>query len=172
MLMNKSWNVLSWNIRWINSESKLLAIRNAIDISGCSVLCIQETKWESFDLVFIKSFCPKRFDKFVFAPSIGASGGILTVWNSSVFVGTPWHVESFAVGVSFVSTQSNDSWNLVNVYGPCTGQRRLDFTSWLFDLHIPDTENWLILGDFNFIRSTDNRNRTGGTLMICCFSMR
>ena len=172
MLMNKSWNVLSWNIRGINSDSKLLAIRNAIDISGCSVLCIQETKWESFDLAFIKSFCPKRFDKFVFAPSIGASGGILTVWNSSVFVGTPWHVESFAVGVSFVSTQSNDSWNLVNVYGPCTGQRRLDFTSWLFDLHIPDTENWLILGDFNFIRSTDNRNGPGGTLMICCFSMR
>ena len=170
--MNKSWNILSWNIRGINSESKLLMLKNAIDTSGCSGICIQETKRESFDLAFLKSFCPKRFDKFVFAPSIWASGGIIIIWNSSVFVGTPWHVESFAVGVPFVSTQSNDSWNLVNVYGPCTGQRRLDFTSWLFDLHIPDNENWLILGDFNFIRSTDNRNRPGATLMICCFSMR
>lgn len=55
------------------------------------------------------------------------------------------------MGVSFVATQSNESWNLVNVYGPCTGQRRADFTSWLFDLSILDDENWLILGDFNFI---------------------
>ena len=107
--MNKSWNVLSWNIRGINSNSKLLALRNAIDTSGCSVLCIQETKLESFDLAFVKTFCPERYDKFVFAPSLGASGGIITIWNSSVFVGTPWHIDSFAVGVFFVATQSSES---------------------------------------------------------------
>ena len=140
-----------WNIRGINSDSKLLALRNAIDTSGFSLLCIQETKRESFDLAFIKTFCPKRFDKFVFVPSVGASGGLITIWNSSLFVGTPWLTESFALGISFVSTQSNESWKLVNVYGPCTGQKCLDFSSWLFDLHIPDDENWLILGDFNFI---------------------
>ena len=105
--MNKSWNVLSWNIRGINSDAKLLALRNAIDTSGCSVLCIQETKRESFDLAFIKTFCPKRFDKFVFSPSVGASGGIITIWNSSVFVGTPWHANSYVVGVSFEATQSS-----------------------------------------------------------------
>ena len=160
--MNKSWNVLSWNIRGINSDAKLLAIRNAIDTSGCSVLCIQETKRESFDLAFIKTFCPKRFDKFVFAPSVGASGGIIVIWNSTVFMGTSWFVDSFAIGISFVATQSNDSWKLVNVYGPCSGQRRVDFTNWLFDLNIPGDENWLILGDFNFIRSTNNRNKPGG----------
>ena len=38
----------------------------------------------------------------------------------------------------------------------------MDFTNWLFDLNIPDDENWLILGDFNFIRSTNNRNKPGG----------
>ena len=139
-----------------------MALHNAIDSSGCSVLCIQETKHESFDLAFIKTFCPKRFDKFVFAPSVGASGGILTVWNSSLFVGSPWLIESYAVGVSFISTQSNEAWNLVNVYGPCSGQRRVDFSSWLFDLNIPSNENWLILGDFNFIRSPTNRNKPGG----------
>ncbi|XP_073355017.1 uncharacterized protein [Aegilops tauschii subsp. strangulata] len=122
----------------------------------------QETKRESFDLAFIKTFCPKRFDKFAFAPSMGASGGIITIWNSSLFVGTLWFTDSFAVGVSFVSTQSNEAWNLVNVYGPCSGERWADFSSWLFDLNIPSNENWLLLGDFNFIRSTANRNKPGG----------
>ena len=93
---------------------------------------------------------------------MGASGGIITIWNSSLFVGTPWFIDSFIVGVSFVSTQSNEAWNLVNVYGPCSGQRRVDFSSWLFDLNIPSRENWLILGDFNFIPSTANRNKPGG----------
>ena len=76
-------------------------------------------------------------------------------------MGTPWLMESFALGISFLSTQSNESWKLVNVYGPCTGQKCLDFSSWLFDLHIPDDENWLILGDFNFIRSPSNRHKLG-----------
>ena len=38
----------------------------------------------------------------------------------------------------------------------------MDFSSWLFNLNIPSNENWLILGDFNFIRSLTNRNKPGG----------
>ena len=33
---------------------------------------------------------------------------------------------------------------------------------WLYDLVIPDGELWLFLGDFNFIRSQENRNAPGG----------
>jgi hypothetical protein len=30
----------------------------------------------------------KRFARFAFSPSIGASGGIIVLWNSSIFTGT------------------------------------------------------------------------------------
>ena len=53
-------------------------------------------------------------------------------------------------------------WKLVNIYGPCQGDQRTSFTNWLFDLDIPSTEDWLLLGDFNYIRSPDNRNKPGG----------
>jgi hypothetical protein len=36
------------------------------------------------------------------------------------------------------------------------------FVSWLYNLQIPINANWLLLGDFNFIRSHDNRNKPGG----------
>ena len=36
--------------------------------------------------------------------------------------------------------------------------------SWLYHLTIPLDENWLLLGDFNFIRSLDNRNLPGGDI--------
>lgn len=40
-----------------------------------------------FDLPYIRSFCPRRFDKFVYVPSHGASGGLVTIWNSSALDG-------------------------------------------------------------------------------------
>ena len=131
-------------------------------ISGCSVVFFQETKHESFDASFIKLFCPKNFDMFEFVPSVGNSGGLITVWMSSVFTGVSVFSESFALGVRLTSTQSNDTWMLVNIYGPCADPNRALFTVRLFDLHIPYGEDWLVLGDFNYIRAPDNRNRGGG----------
>ena len=118
----------------------------------------------SFDAAALKSLCPQHFDQFAFIPSIGASGGIVTIWNSSVFTGRVFLSESFALGVELTSTQSNHSWKLINVYGPCQGELREAFTTWLFELDIPSSEDWLILGDFNYIRSPDNRNKPGGNV--------
>ena len=162
MSANKQWNILCWNVRGINSEKKHLAIRNAIDISGCSVVCFQETKCTSFDASYVKLFCPKKFDMFEFIPSVGNSGGILTAWMSSVFTGVAVFSKTFALGVRLTSRQSGNSWTLVNIYGPCNNPNRALFTSWFFDLDIPAGDDWLLLGDFNFIRAPDNRNRGGG----------
>ena len=137
----KAWKVLCWNVRGINSDKKLLALRNAISSSGCSVICLQETKRATFDLAFVKLFCPKKFDKFEVVPSQGASGGLIVLWDSSVFTGCVFCSESFALGIQLTSVHTGKSWKIVNIYGPCAGQGRSDFTSWLFDLDIPDDED-------------------------------
>jgi exonuclease III len=147
----KKWIVLCWNIRGMNAKSKQLALMNAINLSGYSVVCLQETK-------------KCDFDDFVFIPSDGASGGLIIIWDSSVFSGMIMHCEPFAVSEHFSSTQSSQSWTLVNIYGPCSGDMRDTFTQWLFNLNIPPDEDWLLLGDFNFIRSPDNRNKPGGNI--------
>jgi hypothetical protein len=162
MHQGRRWNILCWNVRGINAENKHLAIRNAIDVSGCDVLCLQETKRTMFDRAFVKLICPKRLDKFAFVPSDGASGGLFTAWNSSSFSGSVILEESFALGIKFTSTHSNAEWTLVNVYGPCDGIDRMNFTAWLFSINIPITEDWILAGDFNYIRAPDNRNRPGG----------
>ena len=84
---NRVWNILCWNIRGFNSADKWDAVRNKIEESACSIVCIQETKKELVDLPFIRNFAPKRFDQFDFIPSFGASGGLLVIWCNSVFVG-------------------------------------------------------------------------------------
>lgn len=75
MAILQNWNVLCWNVRGLNSPEKQLALSNAVASSGCSIICLQETKMPLVDLAMIKLLCPRQFDKFAFIPSIGASGG-------------------------------------------------------------------------------------------------
>lgn len=51
-----------------------------------------------------------------------------------------------------------------NIYGPCSGDLRDDFVDWLNGIVIQPDENWLLMGDFNFIRSMQNRNLPGGDM--------
>ena len=43
------------------------------------------------------------------------------------------------------------------------GDDRITYTNWLYDLNIPHTQDWPLLGDFNYIRAPDNRNKPGGS---------
>lgn len=164
MAGKKQCNILVWNVRGINSDAQTLALRNAIEISGCDVICLQETKRASFDLSYIKTFCPRKFDKFDFVASRGASGGILTIWNSAMFDGVSIFSDVFALGIKFTSKLCGSIWSLYNVYGPCQGEDRDNFTSWLYNLDIRSTDDCLLVGDFNFIRSLSNRNKPGGDI--------
>lgn len=162
MPLLRNWNVLCWNVRGLNSDKKLLALSNAISVSGCAIVCLQETKKTFIDLAFVKSCCPKSFDKFAYVPSWGASGGILTIWNSSLFSGDVVLSEEFVLAVRFTSTLSANSWTLYNVYGPCTGDDRITFTNWMYEMDIQDDEDCPLVGDFNYIRCPENRNKPGG----------
>src|SRR5438132_1672577 len=100
----REWNVLCWNIRGINGEEKWDAISKKIEESACSVICLQET--ESFDNRFIRNFAPRRFDKFDYVPSAGASGGIIVLWNNSILNGVTTEKQNFALHMNFTSTHN------------------------------------------------------------------
>ena len=76
---------------------------------------------EQFDIIMIRPFCPRRFDQFVVSPSVGASGEILIILNSSAFEGQLVEIQHFSVVVSFKSVQNSEKWTLVSVYGPYEG---------------------------------------------------
>ena len=103
----RNWNVLCWNIRGLNAEEKHDAVRDKIEESGCSIVCLQETKIQSFDLPLVRKFAPRCFDKFDFVPSIGASGGILIIWNSAVFLGLTIDKQVFGLTINFTSQHNS-----------------------------------------------------------------
>ena len=101
---------------------------------------------------FLKNFAPKRFNQFAYIPSDGASGGLLIVWTGNAFKGEIIQAECFGLVVRFQSTISDETFYLVNVYGPCEGIDRDNFVAWLYSLDIEDDALWLLVGDFNFYR--------------------
>lgn len=163
-LYYRKWRVLCWNVRGLNSDARQRAVRAKIEESDCAIVCLQETKCDYFDQRLLRKFCPKRFDNFAYAPSVGASGGILVLWNSAIFSGSLVEVQRFGISIQFTSTHNSEIWTLTTVYGPCRGADREQFVSWLYNLNIPPLSNHLLLGDFNFIRSQDNRNKPGGNI--------
>lgn len=78
LMSRRTWFVLSWNVRGLNSDKKWDAVRDRVISSACDVVCLQETKKHSFDPMFIKKICPS-FDAYEFIPSDGASGGSIII---------------------------------------------------------------------------------------------
>ena len=152
---NRSIKILFWNIRGLNSQEKWDAVRDKISESACQVLCLQETKRETFDYFYIKRFCPKPLDQFAFFPSVGASGGLLTVWNSSIFVGSIVQMNSYAITVKLVCKLDNKTFHVTNIYGPANPAQKLGFVTWLINLDSSEFDDWVLGGDFNLIRNPE-----------------
>ena len=106
----------------------------------------------------------ESFVLVAYVPSVGASAGIVVIWNSSFFEG--WLIEEnpYGVYVEFYSKHTYEVWTLLSFYGPCQGQARDDFVQWLYNLNIASDDKWLLLRYFNFMRSIDNRNQPGGNV--------
>ena len=70
------------------------------------LVCIQETKKESFDKLICQSMWGDSYVSWDFVPSIQASGGLLCLWNNSDF-----QVERRVKGRSFIMLEG---WCLVS----------------------------------------------------------
>jgi exonuclease III len=100
---NRETVIFCHNIRGINSDGKHNSIRNKIQETVCDIICIQETKRESFNVSYLKKICPKAFDCFSFTPSIGASGGTIIIWKGNKLHGEVILENVYAQTVQFTS---------------------------------------------------------------------
>jgi exonuclease III len=103
----RSWKVMTWNVRGINSSWKWDSVKNKITIAQCDIVCLQETKKEDFDPLFLRKICP-QFDYFDFLPSIGASSGILVARKGSFFSANRVGRNNYALTMKFCSRHNNN----------------------------------------------------------------
>lgn len=158
----RNWYFLSWNVRGISSQEKWDNIRDKIRELSPHIFSLQETKREAFDRAYVKKFCPRHLSEFVFSPSRGASGGLITVWNPNQFRGEMVQVNQYSITIKFSPLANGKSFHHTSICGPSSPDEKDSFINWLYNFDCSEIEDWVIMGDFNLIRSPENRNRSGG----------
>jgi exonuclease III len=147
---NIEWKILSHNIRGVNGIEKWNSLRNKINETNCDIICLHETKREHFDEAYLRNFCHRKYDKFSFHPSIGASGSTITVWQSSKFDGEMIFDNEYAKMVKFCSVLTNESWALINIYAPCTPSGKQGFLEWFSNFSIPENLHCIFSWRFQY----------------------
>jgi exonuclease III len=75
--------IVSWNVRGLGRLEKRKEVRKLIGDLAPSILCIQETKLQSCDASLSLALWGNSPHAFSYRSSVGASGGLLTLWDSS-----------------------------------------------------------------------------------------
>lgn len=156
---NRSLSILSWNVRGLGDPEKCNVVRDAIASANPSIMCFQESKLHSFDLFKVKTFLPPQLaQSHVSLCAIGSRGGLITAWNSALWSMTLHVSRSHSLTASLDSTLSDFSIHITNVYGP-SDHKNTDAFLHELAMILPEIAGpWVIIGDFNLIRSREDKN--------------
>ena len=98
-------------------------VKSVICQSKAEVFCLQETKLVAIDVNAAISFADNRFENFVFKESVGAVGGIVTMWDETSYYWVHSEVLIFGMLVILKHKVLGQKFGLVNIYGPCEQSR-------------------------------------------------
>jgi len=156
--------IVSWNVRRLGGLEKRKEVKELVRENVPFVLCIQETKMQLIDDFLCTSIRRPTSHDYSYSLSVGASGGLITIWDTSeVVVWMSCRGDHFLM-IHGRFIKSNEEFYLFNVYGPC--DRSAKQTLWTFlssRLLSMGSRNVCLCGDFNSVRSAEERRSVRGT---------
>ncbi|KAK8625768.1 hypothetical protein V6N13_056928 [Hibiscus sabdariffa] len=111
--------IISWNVRGLGGAAKRRGLRDVLRKQQCDMVFLLESKLEVVSQFLVSGLWLNDGFEFVFAPSVGAPGGILVIWNSLRFWLELSEVLSHFLVVKGFWVQDDFSRGLVAVYTPC-----------------------------------------------------
>jgi hypothetical protein len=75
--------IISWNVRDLGSFGKMREVRQLVRKKKPFIICIQETKLSVFYVNVCKSLWGDKFVDISFQPSLGASRGLVSMWDTN-----------------------------------------------------------------------------------------
>ncbi|KAJ0578263.1 putative RNA-directed DNA polymerase [Helianthus annuus] len=153
-------NCLCINIRGMGVDGKDGWVKNPRKQNDVGFLVMQETKVQGLDRNTIDRFWGKESYDFDVVEPTGLSGGLVSVWDKGCFEKeTVIKNRNFLMIVGRLK-EGYLKVNMVNVYGPKTRvQKQLVWQS-LKGFMEAIEGLWIIMGDFNTVRSADERKNT------------
>lgn len=150
--------VSTFNCRGLGGRVKRNKIKELICSQNLDFIAIQETKMETISDSFCHYLWGSTDCDWAFQPSVGNSGGILSLWRKSSARLILSVVEEGFVGVCLDFGVLHKRCFVVNVYSKCdlSAKRRLWENLLLLKGGLGDGA-WCFLGDFNAVCNVEER---------------
>lgn len=149
--------ILSWNIRGAGAKIKRRVLRKLLTSQDPWIVFIQESKLESLPTKASKTLWNSDDIDYCASPSLGTSGGLITLWRKPFFNPQLTRVERNWIAIEGTLILDSFHCTLVNIYNSCDPLVRADtwmeIVAYCYDSHSP----CLIAGDFNEILSPNDR---------------
>ena len=144
-------------MRGLHEQEKRLRIRNLLKVWKADIVCLQETKLELITRPIVKSLWSCHHVDWLFLGSMGASRGILLMWDRRVVEKLDEAVGHFSVSCKFRKVTNQQEWAFSGVYGlNANNERRLMWDELSGINHWWEVP-WCVGGDFNVIRFPSER---------------
>lgn len=158
-MITRCLSFLSWNVRGLGQTDRCEDVLSALISQRPTVAALQETKLTTLTPSKKKLFLPSRLASCATRPSIGASGGILTAWDSSVLSLCSSNANEFSLTVKLALLADGSTLTVTNVYAPTVHSEKTRFLDELASLARDVSGPWLIFGDFNLTRTPSDKNK-------------
>ncbi|GKF51708.1 RNA-directed DNA polymerase, eukaryota, partial [Tanacetum coccineum] len=127
-------------------------IKELVEKNSPSFFGIQETKSDGIAHPLIRSLWPGNEVDFVASGSVGASGGILTMWDTNVFSKESEFINRSYVGIVGSWSGMQGKVGILNVYAPQDSHLKEELWSSIELLLSNINASWIVFGDFNVVR--------------------
>jgi len=111
--------LLSWNVRGLGGVEKRREVRSLATEKRPHILCVQETKLLVCDDSVCSSLWGNSNYAYSFRPLVGASGGLLTMWDCSEVEVWSSVSQEHALIIHGRFIKTDDEFFLTNVYASC-----------------------------------------------------
>jgi exonuclease III len=152
----------SFNIRGLGGRVKRRKVRDLVRRKKVEVLALQETKVGSVDFSLCRRLWGGDNVAWRCNPTLGRSGGLLLLWDKDKGKLLDTFQGQGFMGVCLEWGEQKKTCVILNVYAPCNvvAKRQL-WVELLVARRTYVAETWCILGDFNSVRSSDERKGAG-----------
>ncbi|KAK1424876.1 hypothetical protein QVD17_20217 [Tagetes erecta] len=159
-ISDSSMNYLSINIRGVLDPAKARWINEIKRNHKISFMGLQESKCESLSEMNLRDFWGPSALDYEVVEATGRSGGIISLWDPSLFVKSGVKKNRNFLMVSGMLKGYSQIMHIVNVYAP---QRQTDkklLWDLLENLKLSTPGTWIMCGDFNAVRFHEDRKNS------------
>lgn len=115
-------------------------------------MCIQETKWNKAEFVYLASVLPNFFQRScVVIDAQGAAGGVLIAWKHAYILMNSFTTKHTCT-VVLKQPSTGTLFAVTSVYGPSREDKKQEFIQELRCLADLIEVPWIMCGDFNLVR--------------------